>query len=163
MMPFMFSGWLVSLWNLTHMSTNWLNVRSCVSPLSRLACTRMMLLHFPKNKMRWVLMGMYFSSICHIFKCPIDTGKSHVHDYSERVEKLIIHPFFSLLFAFHKHINSFFSLEQSVILWGSQIILYPWGLDMKGTACMDQRTENMEYPDISSGTAWRHVYWQNNT
>ena len=46
---------------------------------------------------------------------------------------------------------------------GSQMIIYPWDLGVKGIECMDQRTEDTEYPDISAGTAWRHVYlWQNN-
>lgn len=45
----------------------------------------------------------------------------------------------------------------------SQMIIYPRDLDVKGTICMDQRTENIEYPDTSVGATWRHIcLWQNN-
>jgi hypothetical protein len=44
----------------------------------------------------------------------------------------------------------------------NQMITHPKDLDMNGTECMDQRTENNGYPDVSAGTAGRHVYlWQN--
>lgn len=56
---------------------------------------------------------------------------------------------------------SFCYLEESVSVSKSQMIIYCRDLDKKGAACMDQRTENIEYPDISADATWRHVYlWQ---